>query len=85
MDTWAGTGVSTECGTGRLMGMCQGWNGHGLEDVWPALLIFFFFFPFSLKSENNTEIYAQACKCDWTSCNAVKMQQVFIRTNDEPM
>lgn len=63
------------------LGMCQCWNGHGFEDVWLALSVFLF----SLKSENNTEIYAQACKCDWTSCKALEMQQVCPTTDDEPM
>lgn len=53
------------------LGMCRCW--HGFQDVWLALLGFFLF---SLMSENNTAIYAQACKCDWTSCNTLKMQQV---------
>lgn len=51
------------------LGMCQFW--HGFKDVWLALS-----FSSSLNSENNTEIYAQACKCDWTSCNTLEMQHV---------
>lgn len=44
----------------------------------------FLVFLFPLKSENNTEIYAQACKCDWTSCNTPEMQQVRPITDNEP-
>lgn len=65
----------------QSMGSRQCWNRHGFEDVRLALLVLF-----SFESENNTEIYAQACKCDWTSCNTLKMQQVcLVITDDEPM
>lgn len=68
--------------TGHLLvtdnGLAKGTTGHVSELEWAwvwgrlALLIFLF----SLKSENNTEIDAQVCKCDWTSCNMLEMQQV---------
>lgn len=60
VDMRAGTGSPLSVATGQLIGMCQGWNGHGLEDVWPALLIFlsfFFFLFFFLKSQKIIQRY----------------------------
>ena len=42
---------------------------------WLFLVCFIFF-----KSENNTEIYAQVCKCDWTA----RRKRCVVITNDEP-
>lgn len=37
-------------------------NSRKRENVFGLLFLFLFYF----MSENNTEIYAQACQCDWT-------------------
>ena len=55
------------------VGMCPCWKltwGGLRTSGW----LFCSFLYFLLKSENNKEIYAQACKCDWTCCNTLKMQ-----------
>lgn len=61
-------------------GLTEGTIGHVSVLAWvPGCLAGSFgSFYFPLTSENNTAIYAQACKCDWTSCNTLKMQQVSL-------
>lgn len=77
--TWEVTGHLSVTDNGLTKGTTgHVWNGFGFEDFWLDLFCLFEF--------RKIQRYAQAHKCDWTSCDTLRMQRVcLIILDDEPM